>query len=118
MASFDERRWMRTAKTCGPGTPGLVLSLEFDELKATVTNKVMDTGESTEKAVNRCAGNAGLFRRTCSDFAGVLLIFAHWAMGAAEHPAFPAPSSFRGRLSHHSGAIRAPGTRCRILRAV
>jgi hypothetical protein len=35
---------LRTAKACGPGTPGLVLSLR-DVSQATVTNKVMDTGE-------------------------------------------------------------------------
>jgi hypothetical protein len=38
----------RTAKACGPGTPGLVLSAQGDDLRATVTNKVMDTGESTQ----------------------------------------------------------------------
>jgi hypothetical protein len=40
----------RTAEACGPGTPGLVLSLR-DVSQATVTNKVMDTGESTHNAV-------------------------------------------------------------------
>jgi hypothetical protein len=29
-----------------------------DNLQATVTNKVMDTGESAEQTVNHCAGNA------------------------------------------------------------
>jgi hypothetical protein len=38
---------MRTAKACGSGTPGLVLSLR-DVSQTTVTNKVMDTGESTQ----------------------------------------------------------------------
>ena len=49
----DERP-SRTAKACGPGTPGLVLSLR-DVSQATVTNKVMDTGESTYNAVNTIA---------------------------------------------------------------
>ena len=39
---------VRTAKSCGPGTPGLVLSAQGDHLRTTVTNKVMDTGESTK----------------------------------------------------------------------
>jgi hypothetical protein len=39
----------RTAKSCGPGTPGLVLSLAEIIREATVTNKVMDTGESTKQ---------------------------------------------------------------------
>jgi hypothetical protein len=30
-----------------------------DDLRATVTNKVMDTGESTQKVVSHCAGKAG-----------------------------------------------------------
>jgi len=44
------------AKACGPGTPGLVLSLQVGDvgpsarragsLQVMVTNKVMDTGES------------------------------------------------------------------------
>jgi hypothetical protein len=64
-----------------------------DEPQATVTNKVMDTGESTEKAVNRCAGNAGLFRRPVVTESRVITLISHEAMGAAEHPVFPAPSS-------------------------
>jgi len=40
--------WLRTAKSCGPGAPGLAPSLEMI-LKATVTKKVMDTGESAKQ---------------------------------------------------------------------
>jgi hypothetical protein len=39
----------RTAKSCGPDAPGLSLSLREMIPRATVTNKVMDTGESTEQ---------------------------------------------------------------------
>ena len=59
----DERRNLRTAKTCGPGAPWLVPSAQGDDLCATVTKKVMDTGESAEQAVNtNRAGKAGLIR--------------------------------------------------------
>jgi len=53
------------------------------------------TEESAKKTVNHRAGNAGSFRPTCGDFARVLLRFAREAAGAAEHPAFPAPSLSR-----------------------
>jgi hypothetical protein len=39
----------RTAKSCGPGTPRLVPSVQIDDLHATVTQEVMDTGESTKR---------------------------------------------------------------------
>jgi hypothetical protein len=42
--------------------PGLVLSAQGDDLRATVTNKVMDTGESAQKALNHRAGKAGSLR--------------------------------------------------------
>jgi hypothetical protein len=69
---------MRAAKACGPGTPGLVLSLarsrrrpyrargaEFR--KATVTNKVMDTGESTQISRRTIAQGMPMLGFTCSD---------------------------------------------------
>ena len=46
---------MRTAKACGPGTPGLVLRSQVMILRTTVTNKVMDTGESAQEPVNTIA---------------------------------------------------------------
>ena len=39
----------RTAKSCGPDAPGLASSLQMMILQATVTKKVMDTGESTKQ---------------------------------------------------------------------
>jgi hypothetical protein len=38
----------RTAKSCGPGAPGLALSVQAI-LHVTVTKKVMDTGEITKQ---------------------------------------------------------------------
>jgi hypothetical protein len=62
----------RTAKACGPGTPGLVLSLQIGDvgplgptrrdLQATVTNKVMDTGESTLHALTPSRREGRMFR--------------------------------------------------------
>jgi len=61
-AASQDARWQpRTQKSCGSGTPGLVLSLP-DVWQATVTNKVMDTGKSTKDAVKTIAqGMSGLF---------------------------------------------------------
>ena len=53
---------MRTAKSCGPGTPGLVLSPQVTSLRSTVTNKVMDTGESTSISVKTIARGMSMFR--------------------------------------------------------
>ena len=59
MVPRDERRSWHAAKACGPDAPGLALSLARSQRRpyrarraefrwATVTNKVMDTGESTK----------------------------------------------------------------------
>jgi hypothetical protein len=42
---------MRTTKSCGPGTPGLVLSLR-DVFAGDGDYEVTDTGESTRISVN------------------------------------------------------------------
>src|ERR1700739_2481299 len=44
---------------------------------------------------------------TCSDYAHVLSPVAHEAMGAAKHPAFPAPSStFEGQTVYNNTRAR------------
>ena len=62
------------------------------------------TRESAKEAVktNR-AGKAGLFRRTCGDYARVLYSFGREAAGAHKHPAFPAPSIDEGPFRQSSG---------------
>ena len=47
----DGQSWMRTTKSCGPGTPGLVLSLR-DVFAGDGDYEVTDTGESTRISVN------------------------------------------------------------------
>ena len=90
----NDRHMWRTAKSCGPGTPGLVLSLAEMIREATVTNKVMDTGASTSISVNTIAQGMSVQRLTCSDYASVLFTFAHWAMGVAETPGIPCALCF------------------------
>jgi hypothetical protein len=93
----------RTAKACGPGA--LVAGAKFadDDLQATVTQKPVSPGRARYKPLTPLRRECRYFGFSCSDCAGVLLIFAHWAMGAAKHPAFPAPSRFRGRPTQDSG---------------
>src|SRR6202012_951806 len=49
IALSDVQCGVRTAKSCGRGAPGLASSRQVTSLPATVTNKVMDTGESTKQ---------------------------------------------------------------------
>src|SRR5215813_902160 len=95
MALPGERRAMRTAKPCGPGTPGLVLSLQA-KVCSDGDYQVTDTGESAEQAVNRRAGNAGT---TAGPVVTLLVCFFHSHTRLrvpATHRAFPAPSPCRG----------------------
>ena len=58
--------------------------------------KARFTRESSEETVKTIrAGNAGMFRRTCGDYAYVLSLFARKAAGELGRPAFPAPSDGR-----------------------
>src|SRR5262249_20799947 len=107
---------MRTAKACGPGTPGLVLSLRGDSPRATVTNKVMDTGESTQKVVSHRAGNADVWL-TCSGLTHVLLRLTHMRLWVRlKHPVFPAPSFLTEGGRCGTRACHAAGMRSRIFR--
>jgi hypothetical protein len=48
-SALNDRHMLRTAKSCGPDAPWLASSLARRSGKVTVTNKVMDTGESTKQ---------------------------------------------------------------------
>ena len=91
---FDEARELRTAKACGPGTPGLVLSLR-DVSWMTVTKRSWTPGRARRSLLKPSRRECRCFGFICSDYACVLLSFAHKAAGAAKHLAFPAPSSLR-----------------------
>jgi hypothetical protein len=93
----------RTAKSCGPGAPGLASSVRVTNLQATVTNKVMDTGESTKQPLTPLRRECRCFGFICGDYTCVLSTIAHKAAGAAKHPAFPAPSDFFGRSMQQLG---------------
>jgi len=108
------RHCLRTAKACRPGAPVAGANPQGQAMSAlrptrrepggTVTQKPVSPGRARHSPLTPSRRECRCFGFSCSDYAGVLLIFAHWAMGAAKHPAFPAPSSLRGRRTmHHSG---------------
>jgi hypothetical protein len=78
----------RTAKSWRPDTPTLVSSLR-EISRSDGGNKARLTEETTKETVNHRAGNAGMFRPTCGDYACVLSFFAHKAAGADEAPGIP-----------------------------
>jgi len=83
----------RTAKSCGPGAPGLAPSLAGDP-RGDGDYEVTDTGESTRISVNTIAqGRPGRSGRTCGE---LLVCFFHCTRGCGcgQHPVFPAPSDF------------------------
>ena len=58
-SAIDAGAFLRTAKTCGPDASAAASS--WRKTASDGVNNLI-TGESTEKAVNHCAGNAGSFR--------------------------------------------------------
>jgi hypothetical protein len=59
-------------------------------------------------------GMSDCFRRTCGDYARMLLSFAYEATGAALHPAFPAPSALRDEDFARLGRVSAAGMHGRV----
>jgi hypothetical protein len=83
---------VRTAKTCGPGTPTLVSSLQMVIRRRRWPKSPVHRGErgisrKPSRRECRCLGLPVVY-------AHVLLVYAREATGAAKHPAFPAPSSY------------------------
>jgi hypothetical protein len=76
-------------KSCGPGTPGLVLSAQRAIIAHDGDYEVTDTGESTHNAVNTIAQGTPVSGCTCGECACVLFSFAHRAAGASQAPGVP-----------------------------
>src|ERR1700758_1021048 len=81
-----------------------------DDLASDVDYEVTDTGKSAKQPLTPSCRECRLFGFACSDYAGVLSLTACQAAGAAQHPAFPAPSPIsRVCFGNDSGAKRAAG---------
>src|SRR5258708_1194516 len=86
---------MRTAKSCRSDAPMLASSLA--NFRGTRVQK--KPGQRGEREVSRktiAQGRPGLLRCTCGDYARVLYLFRTRGRGCIGHPAFPAPSVYRG----------------------
>jgi hypothetical protein len=113
-ALADEPIPMRTAKACGPDTPTLVSSLRVTSRRRRWPKSPVHRGEH---AINRKLSRreCRCFGLTCGDYAHVLLLLVHGAMGAAKHPAFPAPSLLCQRaVEAELGRMGAAGMRRRV----
>ena len=105
----DERASRRTAKSCGPDASTLA-SRRRDDPPITVTKSPI-AGESTKETVKPVAqGRPGVFRWTCGGRSACF--FCTRRCGCIGHPAFPAPSRFRGTtICARTRAGRAAGRR-------
>ena len=101
----DERRLKRTAKSCGPGVPTLVLSCA----------KQVSRGDGGKRA--RSPGRARISRKTIAqgrpDDPPVPVVLPrafllHADHGCGGHPVFPAPSVLRGRSIQPRLGCNAP----------
>ena len=99
---------MRTAKACGPDLPTLGSSLARRFARRRWLSSPVHRGERAISRKPLCR-ECRMFRLTCS-FELVCFFTAHEAMGAAERPAFPAPSLLsRADDDASPGHIRAAG---------
>src|SRR5258705_2562897 len=105
---------MRTAKSCRSDAPMLASSLR-EEAQMTVSNKPGHRGEREVSRKTIARGMPGDFRCTCGDDTRVLTTHCTRGCGCIGHPAFPAPSVYRGASSGKARAHRAAGSRSRIL---
>src|SRR5258705_13182291 len=105
---------MRTAKSCRSDAPMLASSLR-EEAQMTVSNKPGHRGEREVSRKTIARGMPGDFRCTCGDYTRVLTTHCTRGCGCIGHPAFPAPSVYRGALSGKARADHAAGSRSRIL---
>ena len=112
---------VRTAKACGPGAPGLVLSLR-DVSQATVTKRSWTPGRARNKRSNHRAGNvdASASPVVTNSYASSLRIRGY---GCSRAPGIPCALLFRGQVHALLGRDCAAGMlshvvfpRCRLVR--
>ena len=96
MALTDERRLLRTVKSCGPDAPRSGAKLAFDAFAswpATVANGMVRRGErGVSRKPSRREGRS-VSACTCGQRAFAQFLCAG-AVGACGHPVFPVPSCF------------------------
>jgi hypothetical protein len=101
LALTDEQRWVRTAKSCGPGTPRQVPNWrQCVPHCADDGGKRWFTGEHgvSRKPLRREGRSVSAC--TCGSRALAQIPFARGPPGACGHPVFPAPSLYLGATNH------------------
>jgi hypothetical protein len=105
---------LRTAKTCGPGTPGLVLSAQDVCLACDGDYEVTDTGESTviSRKPSRREGRVAPVEPVVSN--SCAFYNAHEAAGATSIRSSLRPLSSEGQCRCKARAQNAPRERGRV----
>src|SRR5689334_24832725 len=85
----------RTAKACGPGPPTLGSSLPDINRQATEANKPGTPGRARDRPLTPLRREGRTVSATCGDDSCAFYLCTR-GCGCAKHPAFPAPSVFRG----------------------
>jgi hypothetical protein len=115
LALTDERRLMRTAKSCGPGAPMQALSRSDASsiAPATVANKLVHRGEREVSRKPPCReGRSDSALPVVTPVCALRAILCTRGRGCGGHPAFPAPSCWRGsRFKSTTRTQRAARTR-------
>ena len=110
MAHADERRLLRTAKSCGPDAPTLAFKLAGSIPQAMVAKEPGHQGEREVSRKTIVQGMPGRFRRTCGDYR-VLTTFCTRAAGATSTRHSLRPLIVEGQRSgKNSGASRRENT--------
>jgi len=105
---------LRTAKSCGPGTPTLVSSFAEVFREATVAKEPGHRGERGVTVKTNAQGMSGCFGVPVVTTL-VRFFCCVRGCGCIVHPAFPAPSILsRDIVLQSSGAIRVAGRRRRV----
>jgi hypothetical protein len=95
--AIDERRLMRTAKSCGPDTPTLVSSLRKATFAGDGGKQARSPGRARSSLLKPLRRECRVNRCDRGDYARVLFPFCTRGCGRIERPAFPAPSDWRVR---------------------
>jgi hypothetical protein len=104
----DERERTRTVKPCGPGARSWRQALRMSSAKRRWQKSSAHRGEREISRKTTAQGKPDALRWTCILVCAPLCKFCTRDRGCSAHPAFPAPSCFRGgqTICKTSGASR------------
>jgi len=98
----------RTAKSCGPGAPTLASSFAKDNSRGDGDNKARSPGRARRKPLKPLRREGWTAPANLWWLCSCAFFIRTRGCGCVEHPAFPAPSIFRGTMSvQGSGEVHA-----------